>query len=123
MTYPSVQVLIVDDEPAIRFTLSLMLQRSGYVVTTAADSTEALKLLQAQTFDLLLLDLILPGMNGVVLAQCAHKLQPAAAVLILSGSQEFGSEMNDAERNGFDWMYKTASPQEVLDCVAALISR
>lgn len=115
-----VRVLIVDDEEAIRFTLGLLLQRHGYAVTTAADGTEALALIQSQSFDLVLLDLMLPGMNGVALAQQTRAHQPAAAILMLTGSQEFGNEQNEVAHDGLDWMRKTASPQEVLAQVAAL---
>src|SRR5690349_12017429 len=120
MKRPAVQILIVDDEATIRFTLSHLLQRRDYAVMTATDGNEALTLIRARSFDLLLLDLMLPGMNGVALARQARALQPAAAILILTGSQDFGKELDDVERYGFDWMYKTSSPQEVLDRVATL---
>ena len=116
-------ILIVDDEEAIRFTLSCLLQRNGYAVKTAATSTEAIGLILSQPFDLLLLDLILPGMNGIALAKYARKLQPTVAILVLTGSQELGDDLDYGVRDGFDWMYKTASPQAVLDRVAALTNR
>jgi CheY-like chemotaxis protein len=65
------RILVVADEPAVRFTLKLLLQGSGYRVATAADGPEALELIQRQSYNLLLLDRVVPELNGVALAQQA----------------------------------------------------
>ena len=58
-------ILIVDDEGPMRKLLSSNLKATGYTVRTAADGAEAMKLMEEHTFDLLLLDINMPGLSGV----------------------------------------------------------
>lgn len=116
-------ILVVDDEPAVQFTLTHLLQRHGYRVTTATDGQEALDQIQRQVFHLLLLDLIMPGINGVELAQQARALQPAAGILILTGSQPLGVEPEHSLFDGIEHVFKSASPQEILGRIQAALNR
>ena len=79
MAQRSARILVADDEEAIRLTMELLLQRRGYTVTTARSGTEALALIEQQPFELLLLDLKMPGLSGLEVAQRAREVQPAAA--------------------------------------------
>ena len=118
------QILVVDDEAVIRRTLEILLRRQGYAVWTAADAPEAFKWLREGMFDLLLLDLKLLGrVSGLDIAERARAYQPDVAVLILTGSSELEDTVGDASRPQFETMCKTASPQDVLDRVAALLAR
>lgn len=117
------RILVVDDEAAIRLTLGLLLQRHGYDTMTAADGAEALTLLGQHRFDLLLIDLMLPGMNGLEIARHAREQNAGATILILTGSTELEGSQDTLSERGFDYMFKTASPQDVLDRVQALICR
>jgi CheY-like chemotaxis protein len=116
-------ILVVDDEDAIRLTLSTLLRRRGYAVTTAASGAEALALIDQQRFDLLLLDLMMPGLTGIDVARYAQQHQPAAAILFLTGSSAIGERVDSHELEQFDYLLKTASPQEVLDQVAAAVGQ
>jgi CheY-like chemotaxis protein len=111
------RILVVDDEATIRFTLRTLLERQGYVVMTAARGLDALERIERYRFDLLLLDLIMPGMGGLEVAQQARTLQPAAAIVIFSGSDL----PEDVDLSGYDYMPKTASPEDVVDRVADLV--
>jgi DNA-binding response OmpR family regulator len=117
------RILVVDDEAVIRRTLETLLRRQGYEVWTAADGAEAFAWLRQGVFDLLLIDLGLPDVSGLEIAQRAGASQPDAAVLILTGSSELAHAVGDASVQGFETMLKTASPQDVLDRVAALIAQ
>jgi two-component system response regulator PilR (NtrC family) len=118
------QILVVDDEAVIRCTLEILLRRQRYAVWTAADAPEAFRWLREGTFDLLLLDLKLLGrVSGLDIAARARAYQPDVAVLILTGSSELEDTVGDASRPQFETMCKTASPQDVLDRVAALLAR
>ena len=110
-------IMLVDDEPAIRLTLSMLLKRSGYSVTTAASGDEALSLLEQQAYDLVLLDLIMPGIGGLDLARQVQSQRPGAAILVLTGSDA----LEDVSRSGFDYILKTTSPRDVLARVAAVL--
>ena len=120
MNHRSARILVADDEAAIRFTLEMMLRRHGYTVTTASNGAEALALVEQQPFELLLLDLKMPGLSGLEVARRACELQPAAALLILTGSSQIEGTLEEQDLDQFAYMLKTASPQEVLDRVAAL---
>src|SRR5436190_16178197 len=112
------RILVVDDEAVIRLTLNVLLQRVGYTVTTAANGEEALGWLMQSTFDLLLLDLGLPGISGLHVAQYAQEHHPSAVVVFLTGSSDFNT-VSIAEQVGhFEYILKTDSPQAVLDRVA-----
>jgi DNA-binding response OmpR family regulator len=124
MNQPCARILVVDDEAVIRHTLETMLRRQGYEVWTAADGAEAFAWLRKGAFDLLLIDLGLPGgVSGLDIAQGARAYQPDAAVLILTGSSELADVVGDSSAYGFETMLKTASPQDVLDRVAALLAQ
>ena len=124
MNQPCARILVVDDEAVIRRTLETMLRRQGYAVWTAADAQEAFTWLREGAFDLLLIDLMLPGrVSGLDIAEGARAYQPDAAVLILTGGSELEDIVGDSSRPHFETMFKTASPQDVLDRVAALIAQ
>lgn len=111
------RILVVDDEAAIRLILRTLLERQGYAVMTAASGLDALERIERYRFDLLLLDLLMPGMGGLEVAQQAQTLQPAAAILLFTDSDL----LEDVDLAGYDCMPKTASPEDVLDRVAELV--
>jgi DNA-binding NtrC family response regulator len=115
------RVLVVDDEAVIRLTLEVILRRVGYTVTTAANGEEALAWLMQCPFDLLLLDLGLPGISGLNVAHYAQEQYPSAVVLFLTGSSDFDSMPIEEQVGHFDYILKTASPQEVVDRVASAL--
>ena len=83
---------------------------------------EALLLIAQQPFDLLLLDLMMSGLSGIDVARRARMLQPAAAVLILTGSSPVEGAAGTEDLEQFDYVLKTASPQDVLERVAAILT-
>jgi CheY-like chemotaxis protein len=80
------RILIVDDEPEIVRLLARRLTRRGYHVTQALGGEEALARVQETVFDLAILDYMMPGTDGLQLAQECLKRQPALQILILTGS-------------------------------------
>ena len=122
MVPQSARILIVDDEAAVRLTLDMLLRRRGYLVTVASNGDEALTLIEQQPFDLLLLDYKMPGLSGLDVALRAHELLPKAAVLFLTGSSTIAGLPEALGLEHFDVLLKTASPQDVLDRVAAMLS-
>src|SRR5262245_60686228 len=77
-------ILIVDDEDRLRLSLSLILQKENYRVETAADAGEALACLRSHPYDLMFLDLNMPGRSGIELLVDVHKQFPHMPVLILT---------------------------------------
>jgi DNA-binding response OmpR family regulator len=117
------RILVVDDEAPIRITLERLLRRRGYSVTVAASGEEALALLDQDTFDLVLLDLKLPGISGLEVAGYARTLQPAPAILLLTGHAAPEGAPDATRLDAFEYMLKTASPEEVLARVAASVKQ
>ncbi|MBL4781230.1 MAG: PAS domain S-box protein [Porticoccaceae bacterium] len=85
------RVLVVDDEEALRDLVTELLSQKGYRVTSAADARQALEIMQSASFDLLLSDLIMPGMNGYQLAAEVAEKYPLTKILLASG---FADERN-----------------------------
>ncbi|MBM7842843.1 response regulator transcription factor [Herpetosiphon giganteus] len=107
-------ILLVDDEFPIRATLGDLLRRRGYDVQTADSGEEALDRIAQRPFDLFLLDLRLPGVDGITVAQRVRERYPDAAILILTGHGSLDSAIEGIHLGVFDYMLKTSSPQDVL---------
>jgi len=83
-------VLIVDDDPAIRSIMSMVLKSAGYEVVCAVDGQEALKILGDGNFDLVITDMLMPGSDGLELLFAIKKNRPALRVLVMSGGGMIG---------------------------------
>lgn len=121
MEQHSARILVVDDEAMIRLTLDMLLRRRGYDVVVAADGAEALALLKQHLFNLVLLDLTMPGISGLDVARHIRATQGTTALMLLTGNTAFEDAMDATALDGFDVMFKTASPHEVLKRVEAAI--
>lgn len=115
------QLLMADDEEPIRMTMSAILRRRGYDVTAVESGEAALALVHQRPFDLLLLDLKMPGLSGIDVAKHAREVQPHAAIIILTGHGSLDSALEGIHMGIFDYLLKTASPPEVLARVAAAL--
>ncbi len=121
MEHPPAQILMADDEEPIRLTMSAILQRRGYAVTAVENGEAALALVHQRPFDLLLLDLKMPGLSGIEVAKRARETQPDAAIIILTGHGSLDSALEGIHVGVFDYLLKTSSPQDVLARVAAAL--
>jgi signal transduction histidine kinase/CheY-like chemotaxis protein len=81
-------LLVVDDEPEVRRMLVETLEDLGHDVTTASDGREALAVMEERSFDLLLLDFAMPGMNGAQVAEAARRLRPGQKLIFVTGYAE-----------------------------------
>lgn len=79
---PKVHVLIVDDEKMIRSLLKMSLQRMGYEVTTADNGEEALRLFEQESFDLVLLDILMPGIDGFTVCTELRRISDVPIVML-----------------------------------------
>ncbi len=79
------RILVVDDEESIRDLLRLVLTGEGYSVITANDGKEAIEYLEAQRFDLVITDLVMPRVNGVEVLRAAKRIDPNYPVMVITG--------------------------------------
>ena len=113
------RILIVDDEASIRLTLSTLLKRAGHEVTSAENGEEAVSILERQSFDLLLVDLKMPGMDGMQVVAAARQRQPDIAIIVLTGHGSLETAIDGLHQGVFDYLLKTTEPARVIERVDA----
>lgn len=99
-------ILIVDDEPPIRMTLTGALEDEGYAIETAAGAEEALRHLSMKHFDLILLDVWMPGMDGIELLQQINQLAPTPRVVMMSGHGTIETAVRATKLGAYDFIEK-----------------
>src|ERR1700749_5005248 len=115
-------VLVVDDDRRIRALLSRFLVGEGYRVTTAETSREARAKLEGLNFDLLILDVMMPGENGFDLAR-AIRAASAVPILMLTARDEKESRIEGLEIGADDYLAKPFEPRELSLRVASILKR
>lgn len=109
-------VLIVDDEKVIADTLSIILSKSGFTTMTAYDGASALNLARKTSPDLLISDVVMPGMTGIDLAIALKHSIPACKILLFSGQAATVDLLEHARRLGHDFttLTKPVHPTDML---------
>jgi CheY-like chemotaxis protein len=79
------RILVVDDDAAVQTTIRLLLERAGHSVVTASDGPKGLALCRSEDFDLLLLDVFMPGMDGFETMRMVRQQQPKLPIIVISG--------------------------------------
>ena len=79
------RILVVDDEELIRTLLTEILSMDGHDITTAEDGRQAIDLLDRQEFDLVITDMVMPGLNGVEVLRAAKSIDPEFPVIVMTG--------------------------------------
>ena len=115
-------ILIVDDDDRLRLSLSLILQKEKYRVDTAASAEEALVQLGSQEYDLIFLDLNMPGMNGIDLLVEVHRHYPDIPVLILTAHAALESAIQAVRLGARDYLIKPIEPVLILNRVAEILA-
>ncbi|MFN2236043.1 MAG: response regulator transcription factor [Anaerolineales bacterium] len=115
-------ILIVDDEETIREVVRRYLEREGFSVTEAADGFEALDLIRSISPDLIILDLMLPGIDGLSLTQHIRQ-DRQIPILMLTAKGEASDRIRGLDLGADDYVAKPFSPQEVVLRVRAILRR
>jgi DNA-binding response OmpR family regulator len=121
-TVKQFRVLVVDDDPRIVKFLKLRLQTSGYEVLTATNGVEALELVQAQEPDLLVLDVVMPGMDGFETLRQVRAVS-SVPVIILSAKEASTDKVRGLELGADDYLAKPFSPDELVARIEAVKRR
>ena len=116
-------ILVVDDEKAARKSLADILRLEGYDVSAAKDGPSALVMLEDQDFDLMLLDIRMPGMDGIEVMQKAIEISPDMQIIMLTAHGSMESAIDALRYGAHDYLIKPSSPQEILSSVAGAMAR
>lgn len=116
---PPAHILIVDDERALRRTLADIFLRLGYRTTEAETGEEALGLIARQPFDLVLLDLKMPGMDGIDVLKAARPMAPDTVFIILTAYATLDSAIAAIRYGAFDYLLKPSPMGEIIRAVEA----
>ncbi|WP_020008359.1 response regulator [Salinicoccus albus] len=116
------KILIVDDEERIRKLLNMYLVREGYETVEAADGQEALDLAMGQDFHCILLDLMMPKVDGIEVAKQLRK-QKSTPIIMLTAKGEENNRVEGFEVGADDYIVKPFSPREVVLRVKAILKR
>jgi two-component system alkaline phosphatase synthesis response regulator PhoP len=123
ITNETAHVLVVDDEGAIRYSVSKTLQRVGYNVTEAASGEEALDNMKKQHFDVVLTDIRMPGLTGVELLKRIKEQAPDAIVILMTGYASLGTAVEALRLGAHDYLIKPSSSQDIRQSVARGVER
>jgi len=119
----TIKILVVDDEKAARKSLADILRLEGYDVDAVDDGSKALELLGVQSFDLLLLDIRMPGVDGVEVMQKAIEISPDTQIILLTAHGSMESAIEALRYGAHDYLIKPSSPQEILSSVASALAQ
>lgn len=117
------RILIVDDEISVLHTLTELLHNNGFDVSSASNGHEALQLIQSCTPDVVLLDIWLPGMDGIETLQALREVRTNVPVVIISGHASVEAAVKVTKLGAFDYLEKPLSAERVLSTVHRAFDR
>jgi DNA-binding response OmpR family regulator len=120
---PGARILVVDDERTLRRTLARQFEHLGYQVTQASSGPEALEHIKRKNFDLVLLDLKMPGMDGSEVLEEARPLAPDTVFIVLTAYGTLNSAIVAIRQGAFDYLLKPSPMEEIVRAVEAGLAR
>ena len=123
MTQPSqaARVLVVDDELHVRSALAHSLRIVGYEAEGAESGEQALEMLSRTAYDVMVLDLRMPGMQGVEVMQRTHQIHPDLLVIVLTGNASLESAITAVKCGAVDYLLKPTSVHDVANAVTRVL--
>ncbi|MDH2425900.1 response regulator transcription factor [Sphaerisporangium sp. TRM90804] len=120
---PAVKVLVVDDEPNIRELLSEALELNGFAVRTAADGRQALEAVARDRPDIIVLDVMMPGLDGFTVARRLREADDGPLLLFLTAKDAVSDRIAGLTAGGDDYVTKPFSLEEVVLRLRAIMRR
>ena len=122
MAEPDAHLLIVDDDERIRDLLKKFLMRHGFLVTAARDAAHARRVLSGLDFDLIVMDVMMPGEDGISLTQSLRETH-TTPILLLTARGETENRIAGLEAGADDYLAKPFEPKELLLRINAILRR
>ena len=119
---PDAHLLIVDDDERIRGLLQKFLMRNGFLVSSARDAAQARRILGGLEFDLIVMDVMMPGEDGVTLTRDLRK-RMTTPILLLTARGEAANRIEGLEAGADDYLVKPFEPKELLLRINAILRR
>ena len=117
------KILIIEDEPGLVTTLRDRLRKQGYVVSAASDGEKGLEMALREPVDLILLDLMLPGQNGLTVCEKLRKAGSTTPILMLTARRQTRDKVAGLKAGGDDYLTKPFQMSELLARIEALLRR
>jgi len=117
------KILIIEDEPGLVTTLRDRLRKQGYVVSAASDGEKGLVMALREPVDLILLDLMLPGQNGLTVCEKLRKAGSTTPILMLTARRQTRDKVAGLKAGGDDYLTKPFQMSELLARIEALLRR
>ncbi len=117
------RILVVEDDPIIRQTVDYALRRAGFETLTASDGTEGLAIAEHEVPDLILLDLMLPGVDGYTFAERIRTKDPEVAIVMVTALDAERDKVRGLDAGADDYITKPFSMEELLARVRANLRR
>jgi DNA-binding response OmpR family regulator len=116
-------ILVVDDEPVERQTLTDILRLEGYHVTAVANGEAAVDYVRLNSTDLIVLDLRMPGMNGLEVVKVVDRISPDTEIILLTAHGSMESAIDALRSQVHDYLLKPASPTQIIESVGRGLAR
>ena len=117
------RILIIDDEASLRQTLARILQRAGYEVTTAESGEMGLAILSNASFDLVYMDIRMPGMAGLDALKVIHASQPNLPVILFTAQPDMQSAVDALRLGATDYLLKPLQPEVLIERTRVALAR
>jgi DNA-binding response OmpR family regulator len=115
-------ILVIDDEASLRKTMARILQQAGFQVTTAEDAEQGLAFLKTSTFDLILTDLRMPGIQGLDALKLITANYPSLPVILFTAQPDVNSAVEALRHGATDYLLKPLKPDVLIERVRTILS-
>jgi DNA-binding NtrC family response regulator len=114
-------ILVVDDEPTVQEALETFLRAEGHAVVTAGSGKEALSRIEEGGFDLIVADLVMPGMSGLEVLERSRAFAPSLGVILITGHATVETAIEALRKGAFDYLQKPFQLDDLASCVERLL--
>jgi DNA-binding NtrC family response regulator len=122
-TAVKIRVLLVDDEEDFVDILAQRLEVRGFDVSTALNGADALRKIASEEIDLVILDLQMPGVDGIAVLQEIKELKPLIEVIMLTGHATVETAIEGMKRGAFDFLIKPTETEELMEKINGAFNR